>query len=259
MKQRKIIVTPGQKFHRLTIVEANLRIGKEIYHLCRCDCGIEKKIFARNVERGKSKSCGCLSREKSREHATHGLSKKPIYQTWSRMCRRCDNPKIERYKNYGGRGIRVCERWKKFENFYADMGDIPGPGYSLGRIDNDKNYGPDNCRWETEEQQQNNTSRTIWIEHAGNRMSLSQWAVKLCVPYSLLMNRYKAGWSDEEIISDRKDQRQLVTHAGVTKLTTEWMKDLGIPISSFYHFLRKGMSREEVVQMYAKKRQEQAA
>lgn len=251
MKQRKVIVTPGQKFHKLTVILSNIRVGREIYHRCKCDCGTEKTILARNVEKGKSKSCGCLSREKGKEHATHGLSGTRIYQTWSRMCRRCDNPKVDRFKNYGGRGIRVCDRWKNFENFYADMGDIPGPGFSLGRIDNDKDYCPENCRWETAEQQQNNTSRTIWIEYAGIRMSLRQWATKLGVPYSLLMNRYKAGWSDEAIISERRDQRQLVTHGGVTKLTTEWMKDLGIPISSFYHFIRKGMSREEVVQKYA--------
>lgn len=254
MKQRKVMVTPGQKFHRWTVVLANIRVGREIHHRCRCDCGNEKTVLSRNVEKGKSKSCGCLSREKSRENATHGLSKTPIYQTWSRMCRRCDNPKIERFKNYGGRGIRVCDRWKSFENFYADMGDIPGPEYSLGRIDNDKDYGPDNCRWETVEQQQNNTSRTIWIEHCGQRMSLSQWATKLGVSYSLLMNRYKAGWSDEDILSDRKDNRQLVTHEGVTKPTTEWMRDLSIPISSFYHFIRKGLTREEVVRKYASQR-----
>ena len=258
MKKRKLTVSPGQRFHRLTIILASFHVGKEIYHRCRCDCGTEKTMLARNVEAGKSKSCGCLAREKSKNHATHGLSKTPIYQTWSRMCTRCDNPNVDRYKNYGGRGIRVCDRWKKFENFYSDMGDIPGPEYSLGRIDNNKDYCPENCRWETIEQQLNNTSRTIWIEHDGQRMSLSQWALKLGVPYSLLMNRYKAGWSDEDIFSDRKDQRQLITYGGITKLTTEWMKDLEIPISSFYHFLRKGMSREEVVKRYAKRRDDKS-
>ncbi|HGK4675228.1 TPA: hypothetical protein ACJ2WV_004529 [Kluyvera georgiana] len=251
MIKRKLSVTSGQKFNRLTVVDPCVRKNGDIYHFCRCECGVERLFLARNIESGKSKSCGCLSREMAKERATHGLSKSPVYMTWSRMCRRCDNKKVARYKNYGGRGIKVCERWKNFESFYKDMGDIPGPDFSIGRIDNDKDYCPENCRWETAEQQQNNTSRTIWIEHDGLRMSLTQWAKKLNQPYSLLKNRHAAGWSTEEILSDRKDQRKFITFQGETKLTTEWMRDLGIPISSFYHHARKGLTKEEIIALYA--------
>jgi hypothetical protein len=97
----------------------------------------------------------------SQTHRRHGMSYERAYVNWQNMIQRCENPKIRSFHNYGGRGITVCERWKVFENFYADMGDRPSPAYSIDRLDNDKGYSPDNCRWATAREQMLNTRRSI--------------------------------------------------------------------------------------------------
>jgi hypothetical protein len=114
------------------------------------------------------------------------------------MLQRCFNPNIEKYKNYGGRGITVCERWLDFENFLSDMGEPP-KGYSLDRIDNFGNYEPDNCKWSTQEQQQNNKRNNIIIEYNGEVHTLAEWSTKLNVRYGSLWNRYKRKWSTKEM------------------------------------------------------------
>ena len=120
-----------------------------------------KSIAACELKSGKTKSCGCYDAERKRtETVKHGFNRTPTYVCWSNMLARCTNPKRRDFKNYGGRGISVCERWRSFENFLADMGEKP-PKLSLDRVDNDENYGPDNCRWATQKQQVLNRRNTI--------------------------------------------------------------------------------------------------
>lgn len=118
----------------------------------------------------------------------HGMWKTPTYHSWQGMKNRCLNQNAGRYRDYGGRGIKVCKRWMEFENFFADMGERPD-GKTLDRIDNNNNYEPDNCRWATPEEQSNNARNNIVLNHKGLSLTLSQWARRLDINMQTLYDR----------------------------------------------------------------------
>jgi len=155
MKRLELI---GKKFCRLTVMGFD-RISKHGHTMwrCRCACGKETIVMSGDLTSGKSKSCGCLKKERAHEiNTTHGMCGTPEYTAWQGMLKRCYNPNNTSYKNYGGRGISVHERWLRFENFYDDIGPKPSPDHSLDRIDNDGNYEPSNIRWATRTEQNRN-------------------------------------------------------------------------------------------------------
>lgn len=146
-------------YGRLLVISPADKLNGKIMFNCRCSCGNTLIVTSGNLKNGHTQSCGCYMADLT---TTHGLSNTLSYAVWSSMKARCDNPNNPYYKNYGGRGITVCDRWNKFENFYDDM--CPRPeGMTLERIDNDKGYGPDNCKWVTLFEQQCNkrTNRKI--------------------------------------------------------------------------------------------------
>lgn len=130
---------------------------------------------------------------------SHLQSNTPEYQSYHAMKKRCLNPNSNDYHRYGGRGITVCDRWlESFENFIADMGKKPDSDYSIGRIDNDKGYSPENCRWETAKEQMNNKSTNHVITFNGKTQTLTEWADELKMPFNMLRRRLKLGWSIED-------------------------------------------------------------
>lgn len=152
----------GGRFGRLLVIDTAPVSHKPVRWRCRCDCGNEKIVVAGELTRGRVRSCGCLQRETlaraNRKHghvgSGHGT---PEWNAWSCMRKRCTNPRHKFYRLYGGRGITICERWKDFMTFFADMGRRPSPRHSLDRIDNDGNYEPSNCRWATKAEQVRNS------------------------------------------------------------------------------------------------------
>lgn len=179
----------GQKFGRYEVIcrADNSRTGITRW-TCLCGCGKAKLVTGSSLANGTSQSCGCLIREK---HTTHGLSLTREYRIFMHMHRRCRSPLESGYENYGGRGIRVCDRWSDFANFIADMGPKPSPRHSLDRIDGDGNYCPENCRWATPREQVQNRKCTLYIEHDGRRLTLQRWSEVYGLDYEALYWRYK--------------------------------------------------------------------
>lgn len=162
---------------------------------CQCDCGNKTYAAGFNLETGNTQSCGCYHAERL---CTHGKTKSRVYVIWKGMRRRCEKPQALEFKNYGGRGISVCERWKRFENFLADMGE-PEEGLTIERINNDGNYEPSNCKWASYADQLNNRRNNRFVDAYGKRQTLSQWSKELKIPLSTIRNRLdRARLSPEE-------------------------------------------------------------
>jgi len=199
-KPRRLDLT-GRKFGRLLVVA---RIGKTdrgaIMWLCQCECGTEKQVMAGNLSGGKIVSCGCYALERMRAglYMTHGKSGSKEYRVWTSMIARCKE--VGGHKRYGGRGIRVCERWaNSFETFFEDMGPMPSPEHSIDRFpDNDGNYEPGNCRWATAIEQCNNKSDNVFLDHEGQRLTVAQWAKIKGLSRQLIHLRLEHEWSIPE-------------------------------------------------------------
>ena len=182
----------GQTFGRLTVLGPLKGEGGTIIWLCHCSCGTEKEFRGTNLKSGSTLSCGCWRREK---HRTHGMKGTPEYNIWKSMTQRCKNPNDPGFHNYGGRGISVCKRWLKFENFIADMGKKPHPKLSIERRDNDLGYTPDNCYWASKKTQMNNKRTNHLITHNGETHTLSEWSEITGISYTTLRARRRRGWS----------------------------------------------------------------
>lgn len=180
----------GEKFGRLSIVDiVKVYSNGQKDCLCICECGNEKIVRLCSLRNGGTKSCGCLQRELMSERAkTHGMSYSKINKTWRNMKDRCFNSNSQNYHRYGGRGISVCDEWLIFENFYKDMGDAP-IGMSLDRIDNDKNYCKENCKWSSQKEQANNRNTNLTIKFNKESITLS----KICKLFNV---GYNKAWRD---------------------------------------------------------------
>lgn len=209
----KLIDRTGHIYGRFIVLSLDAsNQKKDARWICRCECGTIKSILAMTLSRGDSKSCGCLLKELASIRATtHGQTKSMEHRSWDSMRQRCNNSKHHAFTNYGGRGIKICERWSIFENFLEDMGPRRSLKYSLDRINNDGNYEPENCRWATEAEQKLNRSDSHIIEFNGVKKNLCTWAKENGISFSALSQRLKAGWDFERAI--KQPLRVISRHA----------------------------------------------
>lgn len=209
----EVIDMTGKKVGRLTVIErvydSNDRNAK---WLCQCECGNYTVVHGTSLRsKYPTRSCGCLVREVSSENAkrryTHNASKTRLYQVWSDMKQRCNNKNVSEFKNYGQRGITVCDEWHDFVPFkeWAEANgydeNAPHHQCTLDRIDVNGNYEPSNCRWISQKEQCNNTRRNVFVEVNGENLTISQWSEKLNIPVNTLRKRYSKGWRGEKFIS----------------------------------------------------------
>lgn len=162
---------------------------------CRCICGVMAVISASRLKSKLTKNCIACRPPSSQALPRHGKTRQPPHNIWCGMRQRCENPKSPAYKGYGGRGIKMCERWHVFENFWADMGPTYKEGLTIERIDNDGDYCPENCRWATRGEQNRNKRNSRMVTHDGLTMCMVDWAIKTGIKRETIRERLKAGWA----------------------------------------------------------------
>lgn len=193
----------GLRFSRL-VVQRRAPNGPnwECRWECRCDCGNTVTVHGGNLRKGNTKSCGCLNLEAARKRLSlHGNHAHPLYSRWYAMVARCTNPKTAAWSNYGGRGIKVCARWFSFENFAADMGS-PAPGLTLDRIDVNGDYEPNNCRWASMAEQNQNRRTNRVLTWNGKSQALCAWAKERSISVYALRHRLAIGWGLERALTE---------------------------------------------------------
>lgn len=207
----------GLRIGRLVVIEPAEKsvYGAAMWH-CLCDCGGTKDVAHQSLERGASKSCGCFRKEagaiRGKNNATHGMSRHadraPEWKAWMAMRQRCLKPKHKQFRDYGARGITVCDEWiDDFQAFFDHIGLRPSPRHSIDRIDNDRGYEPGNVRWATKKEQQRNRRTNVIVTAFGRTEPL------ICfIPegpksrqYSLALRRVKAGIDAEAAIKEAAD------------------------------------------------------
>lgn len=208
----RIKLNPGDRYGRWTVIRYD-DSRKGNYWFCKCDCGVERSVTATNLVRGLSMSCGCYNREcLIKLSTTHGIPPShPLYSVWGNMKDRCTNPHNKTYEYYGGRGIHVCDEWMHdFKAFYDwSMANGWAKGLQIDRIDNDKGYSPDNCRWVTRIENCNNRRDNHFIEYNGERHTMSEWGRITGLGRSIIKSRLMRGWSVDDALSRPKQERNL--------------------------------------------------
>lgn len=185
----------GRKFNKLTVIERledvqYTKKQKTKQYLCQCECGRYVKISYYNLIYGKTKSCGCLKSRYRTPHLTHGMTGTRIYEIWTGMKKRCENPKANNYHLYGGRGIKLCKEWHSFGKFYRwAIENGYNDKLTIDRIDVNKDYEPSNCKWSTFKEQANNKRNTVYITVNNETKCITEWAKLLNIPTSTLSSR----------------------------------------------------------------------
>ncbi len=195
-KREKCVDILGLRSGKLLVIERSHKIKNHWHWKCICDCGVFVITSGNRIRSGKTKSCGCLTATQK------GISATKIHARWRAMISRCHNPKSISYKNYGARGIIVCDAWRNsFEAFVNDMGQIPD-GMTIDRIDGNGNYEPGNCKWSSQNDQSNNRRNNYLITAFGQTLTLTQWANKIGISWGVIRQRLERnGWSVEDALT----------------------------------------------------------
>lgn len=193
-------IPPGTKIGLWTVISegGRSRLGAALW-LCQCECGTTREVNGTKLRRGGLISCG-LCQPRLGGPPKHGMSGTPLYRRWLSMIGRCTLPSQANYDRYGGRGISVCDRWRKFELFAEDMGESFKPGLTLDRIDGDGNYEPGNFRWATHKEQQRNTTRNRILTWSGRSLTVAEWAEELGINRNTIGVRIHRGWPVERVL-----------------------------------------------------------
>lgn len=239
----------NQVFGRLTAIQTSGvdKRGEKLW-MCRCECGNIVNVLSSNLRNGHTKSCGCLKKE-SKGNLKHGMYGTSTHKIWASMMQRCNNPNNTYYYCYGGRGIAVCERWHKFENFLEDMGERP-EGLTLERIDNNDGYYKDNCRWASPKEQARNRINSVDITYDGRTQCIAAWEEELGFKHGTLWMRVnKYGWSVDRAIETPVGNfsREPITVFGKTQSLTQHAKDHELGLTTVQARIASGMSIEDAL------------
>lgn len=229
---RKAKDLTGQKFGMLTAIkrveDKVSSTGKHyVMWLCKCDCGNDKVVARSALTKGETRSCGCIKGE------NHGMSNSKIYDVWIDMKKRCYDPQRDDYKNYGGRGVEICNEWKNsFTTFYNwALTSGYDDALTIERIDVNGNYEPSNCTWATRKEQANNKRNNHFLTFDGKTQTVAQWSNELGINENTIFNRINRGLTDEEVLTITKGcgSKRGKTYQGKTMTLRQWSEYTGIP------------------------------
>lgn len=235
----------GQHINNILIINFDkMDSNRRSSWIVKCNCG---KIFSIKLSclwSGTS-SCGCLKINHAK--VKHGKHKSRVYCVWIDMKQRCYNKNCNAYKNYGGRGIKICDKWLKFEGFYEDMGDRP-PKRTLDRIDVNGDYCKENCRWATTAEQARNKRNNVNITHNNKTQCLADWAKEYNLPLSILKYRIDNSWPIEiALLPIGFKNEKVITYNGKTQNLKEWAEELNIDYNIFCHRIRMNWSISKII------------
>lgn len=203
MVSAKVDIT-GRRFGRWTVIkDSGQRIKTRVLWECHCDCGTVKLMPSNHLLKGRSLSCGCLRNELSlKRHTSHGLSKQKIYRIWGGIVARCHIPSQSGYKRYGGRGISVCDEWRKdFVQFYNwAIQNGYREDLTIERVDCNGDYSPQNCKWIPRSEQCNNTRQSHFITIDGKTLTIKQWSKEIGISDKVIRCRLRHGWNEHDAV-----------------------------------------------------------
>lgn len=245
----------GDTFGKLTVVSfAGLRPPSTGYShntahwLCRCECGNQLVLPINRLQTGNTRSCGCARVRHGKYRTGTGASQHPEVRCWKAMIARCTDKTSDKYEYYGGRGVKVCDRWMNFWSFLEDMGSRPSSDHSIDRYpDTRGNYEPGNCRWATRREQAENRTVNRLITHDGRTQPVSAWSIETGLCHATITARLDRGWSAADALTKPVAQWTTITHDGKTMTIIQWAKQVGLSQNCIRTRLKKGWSVSDAI------------